>query len=292
MYSMTGYGSATRDTRFGRLQVEMRAVNNRFLELGFRLGTTFIHLESAARGLLRERLRRGKVDVQVRFEPSEAFVPSVRVNVAVLRSLVDQLGAAGLASDGGVRAESLLTLPGVLLNETDPASTEELDAAVLELIGEAAANLLADRAREGEGIRAACRAHQARMAECAAAVAATRDDVVAKYRERLHQRIEELLGPKAASLDPGRLEQEVTIFADKADIAEECQRLGAHLEALGDLIEKDGEALGRQLDFLSQEILREINTTGSKCRDLDIARQVLELKKECESLKEQIANIE
>jgi uncharacterized protein (TIGR00255 family) len=291
MKSMTGYGAATRETPFGRLQAEIRSVNNRFLEINFRLGGTFIHLEAGLRATLRERLQRGKVDVLLRFDPSESFVPAVRLNVPVLKSLTRQLGEAGLAGEG-IRAEGLLGLPGVLVSESDPASTAELDGIVRELVLEAADKLTAERAREGETIREACRAQHARMAALAASIAGSRDDVVAKYRERLHQRIEELMGPKAASMDAGRLEQEVAIFADKADITEECQRLAAHLDALRDLVEKDGEAVGRALEFLVQEMLRETNTTGSKCRDLEISRNVLELKKEIETLRENLANIE
>ncbi|MDK2971873.1 MAG: hypothetical protein PWP23_1628 [Candidatus Sumerlaeota bacterium] len=291
MKSMTGYGAVSRDTPYGRLQVEMRSVNNRFLELNFRLGGTFLHLEAGLRAMLRERLQRGKVDVLLRFEPSENFVPSIRLNVPVLRSLASQLKEAGLADDG-IRAESLVGLPGVVVTESDPASTKELDALVTELVLEATDKLIAERTREGQTIREACRGHHAKMTELATAIASSRDDVVAKYRERLSQRIDELMGPKAASLDPGRLEQEVAIFADKADITEECQRLAAHLDAYKELIEKDGEAVGRALEFLVQELLRETNTTGSKCRDLDISRHVLELKKEIETLRENLANIE
>jgi uncharacterized protein (TIGR00255 family) len=128
------------------------------------------------------------------------------------------------------------------------------------------------------------------MADRLALIEQARGQVVARYRQRLHERIEELLGPRSAALDPGRLEQEVALFADKADISEETVRLAAHLEQLGALINSPGP-VGKQLEFLIQEIGRETNTIGSKCRDLDITRAVLDLKNLAENLKEQAANI-
>ena len=130
------------------------------------------------------------------------------------------------------------------------------------------------------------------MRELASVIESAKTSVVDKYRERLQARLEELLGPKGPSLDPGRLEQEVAVFADKADISEECSRLAAHLDALEELLGKDGEPVGRALEFLIQEILRETNTVGSKCRDLEVARAILDLKQENESLREIIANVE
>lgn len=291
MNSMTGFGAATRETRFGRLTVEIRSVNYRFLEPSFRLGQSFMHLEPALRTELRNRLQRGKVDLFVRFEPTESFIPSVRINTALVREILKQFDQASLSDTPPPRPEALIGVPGVVMVDSDAGSNEELDGEMVSLVHEALDKLIAERRREGDALYAACRGHQQRMRELAAQVAAARDDVVQKYRERLRARLDELLGPMAPTLDPGRIEQEVALFADKADIAEECQRLDAHLEALATLLDQE-DAVGRQLDFLTQEIQRETNTIGSKCRDLEIARCVLELKKENESLRENIANAE
>lgn len=292
MLSMTGFGSALEESRFGRVSAEVRSVNNRFLELNFRLGASFLHLEPKLRTMLRDELRRGKVDVTVRFEPAEDFAPAARVNTALVQGIVQQMVDSGLATPGSIAVETLLTVPGALIQEADRKTNEELDAVVCKTVAKAVEALVAERSREGATIAGQLLEMHGRMKQRAESIAAGRDEVVAKYRERLHARIEELLGPKASSLDPGRLEQEVTIFADKADISEEVHRLAAHLDALEDLARKKNEAVGKSLEFLSQEILREVNTTGSKCRDLEMAQHVLELKKEVESLRELVANVE
>jgi len=287
---MTGYGSTQGVTPFGRLTVELKSVNNRFLEFNPRPGPWFAHLEAAIRGEVRSRISRGKVDLSVRFDPSEEAAPQARVNVSLLKRLVDQVGEAFPGRD--VDPEALLGAPGVVASESDPHADEELGEIFTKALGDALDNLVADRRREGEALREAIRERHVRMKDLVAKVTEAREPIVQKYRERLWTRLEELMGPKASTLDPGRLEQEVSIFADKADISEECSRLAAHLDALAETIEKNGEPVGRALEFLVQEILRETNTIGSKCRDLDVIRYVLELKQENESLREIIANIE
>lgn len=291
MRSMTGYGSATRQTPLGRLTLEMRSVNNRFLELNFRLGAAFLHLETELRGALREALVRGKVDVTLRFDASDEYAAGARLNKAMLRQVMADLSEVA-GGDHVIRPESLVGLPGIMISEGDDDKTRSLENHVRELAAEAAKALIVQREREGATQRASFLDQARRIADLNARIAASRGEVVAKYRERLFARIEELMGPKAAALDPGRLEQEVAIFVDKADIAEETGRLAAHVEALEGLVARNGEAVGRKLEFLSQEMLREINTIGSKSRDLDIARWVLDLKNEIESLRENIANVE
>ena len=294
MHSMTGFGAAAKETKFGRIGAEVRSVNNRFLELNFRLGSQFIHLEQSLRGVLRKELKRGKVDVMLRYEPSDDFTPKLRVNIPQLISLAEQVARAGYPRESGdfIRPEQLINVPGVVTAESAPERIDALDEVVIELVEEAARNLVEARKREGEGLRDELRGFHAEMTKLLAEIEKSRDGVVEKYRDRLATRIQELMGPKAASLDAGRLEQEVAIFADKADIAEECQRLASHLKALEEALAKEDEAVGRSLEFLSQEMLREVNTIGSKCRDLDIAKAVLELKNVLEGLREQIANIE
>jgi uncharacterized protein (TIGR00255 family) len=175
----------------------------------------------------------------------------------------------------------------------DASQQETLEKLLRRALTEAVEGFAAERAREGEALRQAIADMRAAMVKHLASVGEARSEVVQKYRDRLKERLEELLGPQASVLDPGRLEQEVAFFADKADISEEVIRLGAHLDRLEQLLnDKEGASKGRALDFLSQEILREVNTIGSKSRDLDITRTVLELKGLVESLKEQVANVE
>jgi uncharacterized protein (TIGR00255 family) len=293
MNSMTGYGLASRELPQGRLTVEVRSVNNRFLEVNPRLGQAFQNADAAVRAAVRQACQRGKVDVLVRFEPTEEFQPSVRINTALVKSLYRQFSDAFPAAEPP-RLDAVIALPGVLVTEGESRADEELAAGLVATLEDALARMVAERAREGDALKVVLRAHVATLRASATSVTAARGDVVQKYRERLHARLEELLGPKASSLDPGRLEMEVALFADKADIAEECNRLAAHLDAFDAALDSTnpGESVGRALEFLSQEILREINTIGSKCRDLDIGRHVLLLKQEIEAVREQLANVE
>lgn len=290
MRSMTGFGAAREETSLGAIGVEFKTVNNRFLEFNPRLNAFFSPIEPEIRNAVRAKLARGKVEMHIRYVPSEDAAPPPRVNQRVLTDLVRQLQE--VSPDRPIEVERLLSVSGVLeTHEDEPASTA-LAEALLGVVGTALDALEADRAREGETLRAALLSMRDEMRTACERIDAAREDVVAKYRERLKARIDEILDRQGASLDPGRLEQEVALFADKADISEETSRLAAHLDALGDLLAKDGEAVGRQLEFLGQEILRETNTIGSKCRDLDVARDVLSLKGLNESMRELIANVE
>ncbi len=290
MHSMTGFGIARRDMAAGRLSVEMRSVNSRFAEVNIRFNQSLHAFEPELRSELRNRVRRGKVDVFVRFDPAEDRAAGARINAALMKELIAQIRKVDPLHD--VSPASLLNVPGVVMADAEPDWKEEVGAELIAATREACDALAADRAREGEGLRTAFVETIAAMRVLADAIEQARGDVVARYRDRLLARIEELLGSKGAALDPGRLEQEVAVFADRADISEECQRLSAHLDAFSDLIAKQDEAVGRAMDFLCQEINREVNTLGSKCRDLDIARAVLDLKQHVESLRENVANVE
>ncbi|MEQ8822158.1 MAG: YicC/YloC family endoribonuclease [Sumerlaeia bacterium] len=299
MRSMTGFGRETAEGPLGSVTVELRSVNHRFLEIAVRAPSALAALEPELRARIKERLVRGRVDATVRFTPAgdtTGDAPAVRLNIALVRSLAEQFRKALGTAEGSVRAAELLSVPGVLETGDAEAPTEEslaaLGAILREALDGALDGLIAERTREGAALREALAAMAADMRGHAAAVSDGRDAVVDRYRERLQARLEKLLGPEGPALDPGRLEQEVLFFADKADISEECARLAAHLDALDAGIAADDEAVGRNLEFLTQEILREVNTTGSKCRDLDIGRHAMALKQLVESLKEQLANVE
>ena len=291
MLSMTGFGSAQAIIPAGRVAVEVRSVNARFLEFGLRLPNALQALDPEVRNLVRGRLKRGKVDLVVRFEPAAEAASAVRINRAALANLLRDLSELSPLGHK-IAPETLLSVPGMISTPTEGDIAESLRVVVIDVVGKAIDALIADRRREGDGLRAAFRGHHAALAAGHAAANAARGEVVARYRDKLLARVTELLGPQSAALDPARLEQEVVLFADKADLSEECQRLGAHLDQLASLIEKNEDAVGRSLDFLCQEILREVNTIGSKCRDLSITRAVLDMKTETESLRENIANVE
>ena len=290
MQSMTGFGRGTAESLIGRLSVELRTLNHRFTELSLQLPPALGFLDQPARRRVASAVQRGKVTLLVRFEPGQ----SAPAGVALNRPLLDELAAQARAMrDGGpIMPEVLMLAPGVVSPSADPAAEEGILALFDAAFDAAAAALRTDRAREGAVLADAFAASSARMRASAESIATGSSQVVARYRDKLHARIEELLGPAAGSPDPGRLEQEIVLFADKADISEEIVRLTSHLDELVKVIATVGAPVGRRLDFLSQEIGREVNTIGSKCRDLDLTRHVLDLKAELESLKEQIANVE
>lgn len=289
MLSMTGFGRGSAEGPAGRMTVELRTLNHRFTELHMQMPPALSFLDGAARRRVNSAVQRGKVTCIVRFEAGEGAPSGLVVNEPLLDALAAH--ARRLRGGGDIAPESLFLAPGVLQPATDPAAEEEVVALFEAAFDAAAAALRVDRAREGTVLAEVLSAAEQRMRAGAVAIDAGRDLVVARYREKLNARVAELLDP-GTPLDPGRLEQEVLLFADKADISEECVRLASHLDELVSLISAEDGGIGRKLDFLAQEIGREVNTVGSKCRDLDSTRHVLALKAELESLREQIANIE
>ncbi len=289
MLSMTGFGRGSSEGPAGRMTVELRTLNHRFTELHMQMPPMLSFLDGAVRRRVNAAIQRGKVTCIVRFEAGAGAPTGLVVNEALLDALAAH--ARRLRGGADIAPESLFLAPGVLQPATDPAAEEEVAALFEAAFTEAAAALRVDRAREGTVLGDVLSAAEQRMRAGATAIDAGRDLVVARYREKLNTRVAELLDP-GTPLDPGRLEQEVLLFADKADIAEECVRLTSHLDELVSLIASTDGGIGRKLDFLAQEIGREVNTVGSKCRDLDLTRHVLALKAELESLREQIANIE
>lgn len=289
MNSMTGYGTGRAESLLGSVVVEVRSVNNRFLDVTPRLPQEFSPLESTVRAELQKRLQRGKVYLNVRFDPVPGATEHYQINAPLLEMLESFCATRGHKPS----VESLLGIDGVVIARQDGAVAEQLQSLFEKALGASIDALEKERAREGETLRAALLDIQKGMADCLAVIERARGSVTEKFRDKLRERIDELLGPKGAALDAGRLEQEVALFAEKADITEEVTRLRAHLEHLAGLLAPGNpNAKGRALDFLTQEMIREINTIGSKARDLDITRQVLDLKGLAEQLKEQIANVE
>ncbi|MBI1289866.1 YicC family protein [bacterium] len=289
MKSMTGFGSGRSESAAGTVTVELRSVNSRFLEIGLRLPGEWSAEEPLVRGDLQKALQRGKVAMQLQFTPAPGGGQQAVINETLLAQLESLVKSRGQEPS----IQGLLTLPGVVELRQPEGQQEALRNQLREALRGAIQGLLAERGREGAVLADALRELRAKMREHLDFIEQARHAVVEKYRDKLFQRIEELVGPRGVTLDAGRLEQEVALFADKADLSEEVTRLAAHLDHLGTILDsKEDNGVGRQLEFLNQEILREINTIGSKCRDLDIARRVLDLKNLAESLREQVANIE
>lgn len=294
--SMTGFGRGEAPVPGGRVVVEARSVNHRFCEVATRLPSRYGPMETRLKKLVTERVARGRVDltVTVQSEAGSARWPAIDWEVAEgLRARLAELKTR-LDLPGEVDLALLATQRGVFAAE-EPApepSWEPLAAAA----GMALEALTAMRAEEGVVLTADFRTRLARMAALVAEVAARAPGVPAEYRDRLAGRVRTLLGDggpggPGAALDPGRLEVEVALLADRADITEEITRLRSHLAQIEALLEA-AEPVGRKLEFLLQEVHREVNTMGSKSADMTITRAVLDLKAELERLREQVANVE
>ncbi|HEX6885674.1 MAG TPA: YicC/YloC family endoribonuclease [Planctomycetota bacterium] len=288
--SMTGFGAAAGAGRSGTpLRVEVRSVNHRHLAVKTRLPETLFALESEVEGRVRARCERGAVTVHVAAERGGAG--GARIDHALARRYRDEL--AGLAGELGLAPalslDALVGLPGVLA-AADGADEDTLGQEALALLDEALERMLAMRAREGAALEADLRKHARALAQLAARIEKRMPRVVRANHAGLAKRLQALLGGKLP-VARDELAREIALLADKLDVSEELVRLASHLAQLDTLLAKGGR-IGRQLDFLVQEILREVNTIGSKCSDATVAHWVVEAKTHVERLREQVQNVE
>ncbi|MFC3283948.1 YicC/YloC family endoribonuclease [Litchfieldella rifensis] len=286
VHSMTAFARHSREADWGSLHLELRSVNQRYLDLHFRLPETLRDLEPAYRDALRGRLARGKVECTLRFEPS-----AVGENLAVNRERLAELARAVVE----VRSElpgvampdalSMLEHPGILYAQG--LDLEAVKAAALELFDAALDDLVAGRAREGEQLAALIQSRLNGVREQVAAVRAQLPGILERQRAQLLDRLEVV----RAELDPQRLEAELTLLAQKADVDEELDRLETHVTEVERQLKQKGP-VGRRLDFLMQELNREANTLSSKAVVAESTRCAVELKVLIEQMREQIQNIE
>ena len=291
MYSMTGYGRGTASLDGRELTIELKSVNNRFLDIGMKLPRQLSFLEDSLRKLLNDSLSRGHVDVFVNYRNLRSDAKTVRVDEALLQAYLTSARESAKALDlvDDLTLSKALTLPDVttiLPADEDQQALTELGRTAMTM---AIDGLKAMRFKEGERLKADLSARMDTMTGYAAAIEQRAPAVAEEYRAKLTARIEELLGE--TEVDRARLATEVAIFADRAAIDEEIVRLNTHLVHFRELLEAD-EPVGRKMDFLVQEMNRECNTIGSKANDAELTSIVLLSKAEIEKLREQIQNIE
>jgi uncharacterized protein (TIGR00255 family) len=289
--SMTGYAALAADSPRGRLSLELRTVNSRFLDLQFRIADELRAFEPLLRELIAGRIARGKVDCRLFFaESSLAQAPS-RLNEEALARLqaLAQSAAKAFPAASPLRLADVLRWPGIVVEA--PADEEGMRGAVGALCARALEELLAARAREGAKLSASIRERIGRMRERVGEVAPLLPQALAAYQAKLADRLKEAIGPALGAADDERIRAEIALFAAKVDVDEELTRLRAHFDEVERTLEKGG-ALGKRLDFLSQELNREANTLGSKAASPPIARCALELKLLIEQVREQAQNIE
>ena len=284
---MTGYAAASRELACGSLNLELRSVNHRYLEIQFRLPDDLRAVEPALRETLAARVARGKIECRVGFNATPGMGKALRINEDMLR----QIGALELktrtllAGSPPLGVADALRWPGVLAAE--PLPLEELQAACQQLLAAALAELSAARAREGEKLKQLLLDRAASMESRIAEITPRIPQVIAAHQERLTARLREALGGG----EEERIRQEVALFAARVDVDEELSRLAAHISELKRAL-ANGGAVGKKLDFLMQELNREANTLGSKSADLAVTQAALELKLLIEQMREQIQNIE
>jgi uncharacterized protein (TIGR00255 family) len=291
MNSMTGFGRAESDTRFGRFSVEISSVNNRFRELAVRLPRPLSALEPKVRDQVTEVVTRGKLSIFVNLVKPEEGGDLPTINKAAIRSYHRQLKELQeeLGVDGEIRISDLLLLPDIAAPANEAPDLEAVEAVLSEVIRKALKEFLAMRSREGQAMAADMRKSLKALKGLVREVEKRTTGAVKLYAERLAERIEELTASKIR--DTLRLEEEIAMFAERTNINEECIRFRSHIDQFTSTLKED-EAVGRRLNFLLQEMNREANTIASKCSDFDISTISITLKEEIEKIREQVQNVE
>ncbi len=288
---MTGYGRAQAAADGREITVELRSVNNRYLDCSVRLPRVYAYAEEPIRRRVKERIARGKTDVYVTVAEEGTAAVSVRLNRPVLEGYLEALRT--IAADYGVRDDISVTalsrFPDVFVVEKQEEDEQRICAQILSVLDQALDKYDEMRRTEGAALAADIRSHAAAISGLVAQIEARSPETVAEYRARLTAKMKEVLG--AVSIDESRILTEAAVYADKVAVDEETVRLRSHLSQLEQMLAAGG-AIGRKLDFLMQEMNREANTIGSKCSDVALAQVVVEIKSELEKIREQIQNIE
>ncbi|MBR5342540.1 MAG: YicC family protein [Oscillospiraceae bacterium] len=289
--SMTGYGSARGTVDGLEITVELKSVNNRFLDCSVRMPRSFLFAEDAVKSAVQKHISRGKVDVFVSVDSSQAGDMAVKVNEGLLKGYMEALRhiAEEYQLPNDLSAVSVSRFPDVLVVEKKELDAEAITAGIREIAERALCDFDAMRLREGEKLCIDVLKRLETIDALVSVIEAEAPKTVADYRARLEQKMAEVLG--AAGIDQNRILAEAAIFADHIAVDEETVRLRSHMAQLQSMI-SGNSPIGRKIDFLIQEFNREANTTGSKCQNSDIAHVVVDLKSEIEKIREQIQNIE
>ena len=289
--SMTGFGRFESVTESCKISVEIKAVNHRYLDLGIKMPKKFNFFESAMRGLLKDYIQRGKVDVFVTYEDYTDEKVSLKYNRSLAAEYMDSFKKMeeqfGLEND--VKVSMLASCPEVLTMEQAPEDEDQMWALLADALKHAAENFVDTRIREGENLKNDLIGKLDNMLSLVDFIETRSPKVLEEYRKKLEDKVKDML--QSSTIDESRILTEVTIFADKICVDEETVRLRSHIEGMKKELLKGG-AIGRKLDFIAQEMNRESNTILSKSNDMEISDQAIILKTEIEKVREQIQNIE
>ena len=291
LLSMTGYGSAKGSVEGQEITVELKSVNNRYLDCSVRLPRNFLFAEDTVKQAVSAGVSRGKVDVFVSAQASQDSGTVVSVNEELARGYRDAVAriAETLGLESGLNAFSLARFPDVLTVERRELDKDKAAAALSEITAKAVEEFNAMREREGERLRRDMLGKLETIEGLVSVVEERSPQTVKEYRERLEARLRDILADR--SLDEQRVITEAAIFADRTAVDEETVRLRSHIAQFRTMLE-EGSPIGRKMDFLLQEFNRESNTIGSKCSDASLAKVVVDLKSEIEKIREQLQNVE
>ena len=289
--SMTGYGSAKGSVEDLTITVELKSVNNRYLNTSVRMPRSFLFAEDAVKNAVQSKISRGKVDVFVSVDSSASDDVVVRVNEPLLKSYIDALRhiADEYALSDDLTVSTVSRLPDVLSVEKKDQDADAIAAGIREITDRALVDFDIMREREGQKLKDDILSRLITIETLLAVIEREAPKTVEDYRARLRQKMEEVLN--GAGVDENRLLQEAALYADHIAVDEETVRLHSHIAQLRTML-AGGSPIGRKIDFLIQEFNREANTIGSKCQNSDIAHVVVDLKSEIEKIREQIQNIE
>ena len=289
--SMTGYGRAEQVFENYKITVEVKSVNNRYLDYNVKLYRQYAFLEETVRECVSSVLSRGKVDVFIQFDTAGSDDTVITLNQDIARGYLDALNdmSAKLGVENNVTATSLSRFPDVFNVDKKEQDKEQITADCKNVLMAALYDLTDNRAREGERLKSFFDSCIGDVKDILEVIKERSPQTVAEYRERMKERITEIL--EGVEVDETRLLTEVGIFADKVNISEEIIRFESHLKEYAHLLDST-VPVGRKLDFVIQELNREANTMGSKCNDFIIGKAVVDLKSEIEKLREQVQNIE
>jgi uncharacterized protein (TIGR00255 family) len=287
---MTGFGLGEAALGEGRVALEVRSLNHRFLDVRVRMPSELSDQGFYLEQLARELLTRGRYDIGVRLEgtplpPPRLDLARARAAYLALSKLRDEL------APGSELPLTAVTAVPDLLSSSSVAEVDAVRAALKSALERGLSSLDEMRRAEGNALERELRARLDAAKKLLDAIAERGDEMVQAHRERLRQRLERLLDNTGVGVEQGRIETEIAVLADRSDVTEELVRLGSHYVQFGELLDKD-EPVGRRLDFLLQEVGREVNTVGSKSQDAPVAHLVVEMKSEIERMREQVQNVE
>ena len=289
--SMTGYGRAVQTVNGREFTVEIRSVNNRYLDCTVKLPRSLNFAEEAVKQAVKASISRGKVDVFISVHAENGVEAKVTLNTGVVEgylAAMEQM-AASYPVKNDISVSLLSRMPEVFTVDKPEVDEEQLLADLMSVVGAALAGYDAMRCTEGKALENDLRSRGNTILELVAQVEQGNAQTVVDYRTRLENKLREVL--ENTNIDEARILTEAAIFADKVAVDEETVRLRSHLKQMNEMLTTGG-AVGRKLDFLLQEMNREANTTGSKCSDVRLARIVVDIKAELEKIREQTQNIE